>query len=205
MANLRPALLVAASLGIAGCTSPSTSLGASHATHAVKTTRSTSTTGTTQMTRTTLPTVTTQTARTAQTTAPTRTTMPTQTTTAPAGVGSTTPVGPGCTSGTVTVRAMPGGQPTPVCVTVGSTVVLTGGEGMSGGTWPGPPTISNTHVVTLVSSTASGTNLTASLRAISTGTASIDVPFVAGPDVCNPTPCTPVPGARLVWEVTVVG
>jgi hypothetical protein len=27
---------------------------------------------------------------------------------------------------------------------------------------------------------------------------------VAGPDVCNPTPCTPVPGAPLIWLVTVV-
>jgi hypothetical protein len=92
-----------------------------------------------------------------------------------------------------------------VCVTVGSTLVLTGGDDMSGGTWPGPPTISNGRVLALTSSNASGTNFTANLRAIGTGSATVEVPFVAGPDVCNPTPCTPVPGRPLDWQVTVVG
>ncbi len=76
---------------------------------------------------------------------------------------------------------------------------------MSGGTWPGPPGISNTHVVTLAASHSSGTSFMATLRAVATGTATVDVPFVAGPDVCTPTPCTPVPGAPLVWKLTVVG
>jgi hypothetical protein len=74
---------------------------------------------------------------------------------------------------------------------------------MSAGTWPGPPNISDGHVLTLVSSHG-GTEFTARLRAIEPGTSSIEVPFVAGPDVCNPTPCTPVPGAPLLLQVTVV-
>jgi len=76
---------------------------------------------------------------------------------------------------------------------------------MSGGTWPGPPRISNGQVLNLVSSSHSGARFTATFRAIRTGSASVTVPFVAGPDVCNPTPCTPVPGAPLDLEVTVVG
>jgi hypothetical protein len=92
-----------------------------------------------------------------------------------------------------------------VCVAVGSTLVLTGGDDMSGGTWPGPPTISNGRVLALTSSNASGTNFTADLRAIGTGSTTVEVSFVAGPNVCTPTPCTPVPGRPLVWQVTVVG
>jgi hypothetical protein len=94
---------------------------------------------------------------------------------------------------------------TPVCVHVGSTLVLTGGDAMSGGTWPGPPTISDRRVLTLTSSGASGTAFTGELRAIGVGSATVEVPFVAGPDVCTPTPCTPVPGRPLDWQVTVVG
>jgi hypothetical protein len=75
---------------------------------------------------------------------------------------------------------------------------------MSGGTWPGPPNISNGHVLALESSNAKGTNFTANINAIGTGSATVDVPFVTGPDVCNPTPCTPVPGRPLDWQVTVV-
>ena len=172
MTHWRPALLVAASLGIVGCASPSALSGGSHTTHEVQTTHTTMPEGTRETT--TLPSVTTQTTH------------------------------PSCTNGTVTVRSLNVGQPTPFCVTVGSTIVLTGGEAMSGGTWPGPPTISNTSVVALISSSASGTSFTANLRAGEAGSAIIEVPFVAGPDVCNPTPCTPVPGAPLIWQVTVV-
>jgi len=117
----------------------------------------------------------------------------------------TTPSTAQCTSGTVHVRWQPSAGVTTVCVTVGSTLVLTGGDDMSGGTWPGPPIISNGRVLALTLSHASGTNFTANLRAVGTGSATVEVPFVAGPDVCNPTPCTPVPGRPLDWKVTVVG
>jgi hypothetical protein len=108
-----------------------------------------------------------------------------------------------CLSGTVAVPFQHPGQLSNVCIKVGSTVVMTGGGSMSAGTWPGPPNISDGHVLTLVSSHG-GTEFTARLRAIEPGTSSIEVPFVAGPDVCNPTPCTPVPGAPLLLQVTVV-
>ncbi len=103
------------------------------------------------------------------------------------------------------MHALPGGQATPTCVTVGSTIVMTGGSDMSGGSWPGPPTISDRLVLALVSSAASGTSFTATFKANRPGSASVEVPFVPGPDLCNPTPCTPVPGAPLVLDVTVVG
>ena len=63
--------------------------------------------------------------------------------------------------------------------------------------WPGPPTISDRPVLALVSSAASGTSFTAIFKANRPGSASVEVPFVPGPDLCNPTPCTPVPGAPL--------
>ena len=111
---------------------------------------------------------------------------------------------PGCAQGAVTVTAAPGGQATPICVTVGARIVLRGGSAASGGTWPGPAHISNRSVVTLVSSHSAGASYTAALRAVAAGTASVTVPFVAGADACNPTPCTPVPGAPLRFVVTVV-
>jgi hypothetical protein len=160
------ALVVAASLSVAGCSSPSTP---------------------------------------ANSTKPPDSSPVTVTTTAETAGVSTTPTSPQCTSGTVNVRWQPSEGVTTVCVAVGSTLVLTGGDDMSGGTWPGPPTISNGRVLALKSSHASGTNFTANLRAIGTGSATVEVPFVAGPDVCNPTPCTPVPGRPLDWQVTVVG
>ena len=128
----------------------------------------------------------------------------TRTTAGGAAEASTTPTSHDCTSGTINVKWQPSEGETPVCVRVGSIVVLTGGDVMSGGTWPGPPTISNGRVLALRSSSASGTNFTANLKAIGTGSATVEVPFVAGPDVCNPTPCTPVPGRPLDWQVTVV-
>jgi len=92
-----------------------------------------------------------------------------------------------------------------VCVNVGSTLVLTGEEGMSGGTHPGPPIISDRQTLVLVSSRG-GTSFTGVLRAVRSGSAAVTVPFVAGSaSDCNPTPCTPVPGMPMVWQVTVVG
>ncbi len=82
---------------------------------------------------------------------------------------------------------------------------MTGGNAASGGTWPGPPTISDGHVLAVVSSTATGAGFTATLKANRTGSASVEVPFVPGPDVCSPTPCRPVPGAPLILDVAVVG
>jgi hypothetical protein len=111
---------------------------------------------------------------------------------------------PGCGDDTVTVTAAPGGQATPVCVTVGSVIVLRGGSAASGGTWPGPAQISDKGVVTLVSSHAAGASFTAQLRAVASGTASVTVAFVAGADACDPTPCTPIPGAPLHFTVRVV-
>ena len=110
-----------------------------------------------------------------------------------------------CASGTVTATAAPGGQATPVCATVGSRIVLRGGNDGSGGTWPGPAQVSDASVVRIVSSRSAGASFTAQLRALATGTASVTVPFVAGNDVCDPTPCTPIPGAPLHFAVRVVG
>jgi len=76
---------------------------------------------------------------------------------------------------------------------------------MSGGTWPGPPRISDGQVVKVLSSSHSGVRFTATLEAIGAGSASVTVPFVPGESACSPTPCTPVPGAPLDLEVTVVG
>jgi hypothetical protein len=118
---------------------------------------------------------------------------------------SSAAAGPACTSGTVTVTAGPGGQPTPVCATVGSLIVLRGGNEGSGGTWPGPPEVSDTSVVTIVSSHPGGTSFTAQLRAVAAGNASVTVPFEAGPESCDPTPCTPIPGAPLHFAVRVIG
>ena len=127
------------------------------------------------------------------------------TTTAPPAGATTTPTSQPCTSGNVDVPWQPSEPITTVCVTVGSTLMLTGGGDGFGGTWPGPPAISNTRVLALASSKAQGTKFTADVNAIGTGSATIDVPFVAGQDVCDPTPCTPVPGRPLDWRVTVVG
>ena len=118
---------------------------------------------------------------------------------------STSHSGPGCASGTVSVEEQPSEAVTLVCVTVGSILMLTGGYGGSGGSWPGPPTISNGRVLALMSSGANGIVFKAHLRAIGVGSAIVEVPFVAGPDVCNPTPCTPIPGRPLDWKVTVGG
>jgi hypothetical protein len=84
-------------------------------------------------------------------------------------------------------------------------IVMQGGNAMSGGTWPGPPTISDKSVLALLSSHSAGASFTASFRAIRTGSATVTVAFVAGRHVCNPTPCTPVPGAPLILAVTVMG
>jgi len=110
---------------------------------------------------------------------------------------------PHCLSGTVRVQ-VPSPEAVTVCVKVGSTLVMSGGDAMSGGTWPGPPNISDRHVLNLMSSHGVSTGFSAMLKAIQPGTSSIDVPFVAGPDVCIPTPCTPVPGAPIVLQVTVI-
>ena len=111
---------------------------------------------------------------------------------------------PGCASGTVTVNAAPGGQATPVCATVGSLIVLRGGNAGSGGSWPGPPDISDASVVSEISSHWEGTTFTAQLKAVAAGSATVTVPFVAGADTCDPTPCTPIPGAPLHFEVRVI-
>ena len=140
----------------------------------------------------------------AHTTAPPASIPDTVTTRPATDGGSTTPPATHCSSGTVAVPWQPTQGVTTVCVTVGSTVVLTGGGGMSAGTWPGPPTVSDQRVLALLSSHASGSTYTGTLRAIGAGTATVEVPFVAGPDVCDPTPCTPVPGRPLDWQVTVV-
>lgn len=132
-------------------------------------------------------------------------TQSTPTTKAPPGVTATVPTSPTCSSGTVTVNANADGQPTSTCVQVGSDIVMTGGSAMSGGTWPGPPRISDGQVVKVLSSSHSGVRFTATLEAIGAGSASVTVPFVPGESACSPTPCTPVPGAPLDLEVTVVG
>lgn len=126
------------------------------------------------------------------------------TTRAPAEV-ATTPTSVPCASGTVSAPWQPTEYETAVCVTDGSTLDLSGGFVGTGGTWPGPPTISNGGALTLISSNASGVNFTASLRAIGVGSATVTVPFVAGTPDCNPTPCTPIPGRPMVWQVKVVG
>ena len=140
-----------------------------------------------------------------------RTTSPTtrvqhipQTTLQPPITAGSVTAPPACGSGTVTATAAPGGQVTPVCATVGSLIVLRGGNDGSGGTWPGPAQISEAGVVRILSSHAAGTSFTAQLRAVTTGTTSVTVPFVAGNDVCDPTPCTPIPGAPLHFAVRVV-
>jgi hypothetical protein len=58
--------------------------------------------------------------------------------------------------------------------------------------------------VSLLTSAPSGSSFTGTFKAIGAGSATVTVPFVAGPDVCDPTPCTPVPGAPLLLVVTVV-
>jgi hypothetical protein len=127
-----------------------------------------------------------------------------QTTLQPPSAAGSGVAGPGCGSGTVTVTAAPGGQTTPVCATVGSRIVLQGGNAGSGGTWPGPPEVSDKGIVAVVSSHAAGTTFTAQLKAVATGSTAVTVPFVAGNDVCDPTPCTPIPGAPLHFAVSVI-
>ena len=140
-----------------------------------------------------------------------RTTSPTarvqhipQTTSQPPITAGSVTAPPACASGTVTATAAPGGQTTPVCATVGSLIVLRGGNEGSGGSWPGPAQISDTSVVRVVSSHSAGVNFTAQLQALAAGTASVTVAFVVGNDVCDPTPCTPIPGAPLHFTVRVV-
>jgi hypothetical protein len=105
----------------------------------------------------------------------------------------------------VTVTAAPGGQVTPVCATVGSVIVLRGGIAGTGGSWPGPPNVSNPRIVSVLSSHAAGDSFTAELKALTPGSTSAIVAFVAGQPVCDPTPCTPIPGAPLSFDVRVVG
>jgi hypothetical protein len=128
----------------------------------------------------------------------------TQTTSQPPSAAGSGIARPGCANGTATVTAAAGGQATPVCVTVGSVIVLKGGNVGSGGTWPGPAQVSDKSIVTVVSSHAAGYSFTARLIAIAPGTASVTVPFVTANDVCDPTPCTPIPGAPLHFAVKVI-
>jgi len=128
----------------------------------------------------------------------------TVTTQAPVGTTTLTTAAP-CASGTVAVPWQPSAATTTACVTVGTTLDLTGGDDMSGGTWPGPPVISDPRVLSLASTTSTGSDVTAGIRAVGAGSATVTVPFVAGSPVCTPTPCTPVPGRPLVWQITVVG
>ncbi|HEX4127443.1 MAG TPA: hypothetical protein VHX67_07680 [Acidimicrobiales bacterium] len=127
----------------------------------------------------------------------------TQTTLQPPSTAGSGIARPGCGSGTVTVTAAPG-PGTPVCVTVGSRVVLRGGYAGSGGTWPGPPRISDTKVVSLASSHSAGDTFTATVKALAAESTTVIVPFVAGADACDPTPCTPVPGEPLNFAVRVI-
>ena len=136
---------------------------------------------------------------------PRHTTQLTATTLAPStGATATVPDSAACLSGTVTVRAANPGEATPVCATVGSRLQLSGGDAMSAGTWPGPPQISDHTVLALLTSAHAGVVFNGTFTALRPGTATVTVPFVAGPDVCNPTPCTPVPGAPLYFDVKVV-
>jgi hypothetical protein len=132
-------------------------------------------------------------------------TLSTGTTIPPTVARATATTGPACRSGAVEVPWQPAAGVTTACVTVGSTVVLTGGDAMSGGTWPGPPTVSDGHVLALLSTSSNGTTFTATFGASAAGSATVDVPFVQGAEDCTPTPCTPVPGRPLDWDITVVG
>jgi hypothetical protein len=114
------------------------------------------------------------------------------------------PPAPDCVGGTVTLPFQHPGVPVSACVKVGSTLVWTGGGTGTGGTWPGPLSNSDPEVLSLLSSEG-GTEFTARFRAIGVGTAQVAVPFVNGPDICQPTPCTPIPGTPLDLEVRVVG
>ena len=109
-----------------------------------------------------------------------------------------------CSSGTVTARAQFGVDLAGVCVRVGTVMVVTGGQGGSNGTWPGPPAISNGNVLLLLSNNPTGYTFIDIVQAKGVGRATVHLPFVAGPDVCSPTPCTPIPGGPFVLDVTVV-
>jgi hypothetical protein len=174
--NLRLLLLAVAACVVAGCASPTVHQTSSH---------------------------TTQTQRVSQTTSRPPDSLP-QTTLQPPSTAGSGIARPGCASGTATVTAAPGGQQTPVCVTVGSVIVLQGGNVGSGGTWPGPAQVSDSRVVSVVSLHSAGPDFTAQLTAKAPGTASVIVPFVAGNEVCDPTPCTPIPGAPLDFAVKVI-
>jgi hypothetical protein len=117
--------------------------------------------------------------------------------TAPAFVGSTN-----CDAGTVTVNVE-----VPVssaCVQVGSDLVITAGYQGTGGSWPGPPTVSGQMTLRLLSSAPSGSLLTARFRAMRTGRTTVQADFVPRNSPCTPTPCTPIPGQPLLLDVTVV-
>ncbi len=116
---------------------------------------------------------------------------------------ATVPQAAVCLGGIVTLPFQGPGGPASACVKVGATLVMTGGGSDTGGTWPGPPSISNRLVLAVMSSQG-GTEFKARFKAIGVGTSSIEVPFVNGPDVCQPTPCTPIPGTPLDLEVRVV-
>jgi hypothetical protein len=109
-----------------------------------------------------------------------------------------------CTDGTATVQWQSDAPVTTACAHVGSTLVLAGGYAGSGGSWPGPAVISDPAVLAKATTAPSTAPFSVTVRATSTGTATVSVPFVAGSEACHPTPCTPIPGRPLVWEITVV-
>jgi hypothetical protein len=106
-----------------------------------------------------------------------------------------------CIAGTLTVTVPPA---TSACVQVGSDLVVSAGYQGSGGSWPGPPSVSDRSVLQLVSSVPSGAILTAHLKAIREGTTTVTADFVSRNSPCTPTPCTPIPGQPLLLDVTVV-
>jgi WD40 repeat protein len=126
------------------------------------------------------------------------------TTTVRSGYSAPTSTLPDCKTGSVTVTLRPPELSPPVCVQVGAILVMTGGYEGSGGSWPGPPTISDRRVLTLTSSVSSGTTLTAHFKAVAVGSTTVRAQFVGANSECTPTPCTPIPGMPLVLSVTVV-
>jgi hypothetical protein len=123
---------------------------------------------------------------------------------APFSDGSQSATVSSCSSEIVTARAQFGVDLAGVCVRVGTVMVVSGGQGGSNGTWPGPPSISNSEVLSLLSNNPTGSTFTDIVQAKAVGSATVRLAFVAGPDVCAPTPCTPIPGAPFLLDVTVV-
>lgn len=66
------------------------------------------------------------------------------------------------------------------CVKVGAVLVMTGGVVGTGGSWPGPPVISNPGVLHLNSSVSDESGLTAHFTAIRTGITTVQADFVSG-------------------------